>query len=83
MDVFHSLEESNLTLITNLKEMEQEIEESKNSFIKKKEIMTKKKNELVANKQELNKLILQTDEDIEELRKTTNKDEISTYYKEL
>jgi len=65
MDVFHSLEESNLTLITNLKEMEQEIEESKNSFIKKKEIMTKKKNELIANKQELNKQIIQTDEDIE------------------
>ena len=36
MDVFHSLEESNLTLMTNLKEMEQEIEEAKNIYHNKK-----------------------------------------------
>jgi hypothetical protein len=46
-------------------------------------VLLKKKNELFANKQEFLKQISQVDEEIEELKKTTNKDEISTYYTEL
>ena len=42
--------------------------------------MTKKMNELVASKQEISKQILQVEDDIDELRKTTNKDEISISY---
>ena len=62
MDIFHSLEESNLSLITHLKEMEQEIEEARGSFNSKKDILTKKKNELLSNKQEIIKQINQVDE---------------------
>lgn len=43
-NIFHSLEESNLFLITNLKEIEQEIEESKNRFGHKKDSLINKKN---------------------------------------
>jgi hypothetical protein len=42
--IFHSLEESNLFLITNLKEIEQEIEEAKSKFNHVKENLTSKKN---------------------------------------
>ena len=83
MDIFHSLEESNLSLITHSKDIEQEIEEAKASFNTKKEILTKKKNELLTNKQEILRQIAQVDEEIGELKKTTNKDEISSYYSSL
>ena len=62
MDVFHSLEESNLSLITHLKEMEQEIEEGKTIYNNKKESLIKKKNELVSAKQEISRQIQQVEE---------------------
>lgn len=78
--IFHSLEESNLFLITNLKEIEQEIEEAKTKFNNKRETLSNKKNDLLANKAELQKHIAVIDEEIEELKRTTNKDEISDFY---
>jgi hypothetical protein len=44
IDIFHSLEESNLFLITNLKEIEQETEEIKSAFMQTKEQLNEKKN---------------------------------------
>lgn len=42
--------------------------------------MTKKKTELVSNIKLVTDQIDQVEKDIEELKKTTNKDEISSYY---
>lgn len=78
--IFHSLEESNLFLITNLKEIEQEMEEAKSKFNHKKETLSVKKNELLTSKADLQKQLVVFDEEIEELKKTTNKDEISDLY---
>lgn len=64
IDIFHSLEESNLFLITNLKEIEQETEEIKSAFMQTKEQLNEKKNELLNNKTEILKQIQQTDEEL-------------------
>lgn len=60
--------------------MEQQIEEAKNINSNKKEIMTKKKTELMSNIKLVTDQIDQVEKDIDELKKTTNKDEISSYY---
>ena len=78
--IFHSLEESNLFLITNLKEMEQEMEEVKNRLARKKESLFNKKSELMTSKIDLYKQIGAVEEEIDSLRRTTNKDEISDYF---
>ena len=74
MDVFHTLEESNLSLITHLKEMEQEIEEAKGVYNNKKQVLYRKKNELLTNKDQILRQIQQVETEIEDLKKTTNKD---------
>ena len=81
--IFHSLEESNLFLITNLKEIEQEIEEAKSKYEHKQETLNTKKKELLDSKLDLQKQLLVLDDEIEELKKTTNKDEISDLYSAL
>jgi hypothetical protein len=50
------------------------MEESKNRFSLKKDSLIAKKNDLLANKQDLQRQLLLIDEEIEELRRTTNKD---------
>ena len=81
--IFHSLEESNLFLITNLKEIEQEIEEAKSKYEFKQEVLNSKKKDLLDSKIDLQKQLVVLDEEIEELKKTTNKDEISDLYSAL
>ena len=60
--IFHSLEESNLFLITNLKEIEQEIEEAKSKYEHKQETLNAKKKELLDSKLDLQKQLLVLDD---------------------
>lgn len=50
------------------------MEEAKTKFDHKKESLTNKKNELLLNKTDIQKQLSAIDEDIEELKRTTNKD---------
>ncbi len=63
--------------------MQQETQESKSELNDKKERLTAKKNQLIASKAELLKQVAQVDQQIELLRKTTNKDDISEFYASL
>ena len=66
-----------------MKEIEQEIEEAKSKYEYKQDVLNSKKKELLYSKIDLQKQLVVLDEEIEELKKTTNKDEISDLYSAL
>jgi DNA-directed RNA polymerase subunit H (RpoH/RPB5) len=59
------------------------MEEAKNRFGHKRESLIGKRGELLANRADLHRQLLLLDDEIEELRRTTNKDEISDLYTAL
>eukprot|EP00825_Cyclidium_porcatum_P040642 TRINITY_DN5188_c0_g1_i3.p1 TRINITY_DN5188_c0_g1~~TRINITY_DN5188_c0_g1_i3.p1 ORF type:complete len:392 (+),score=110.59 TRINITY_DN5188_c0_g1_i3:185-1360(+) len=67
-EIFLNLEEKNLFLITNTKEREQQVEDMKHQFIKRREELEQQKQYLTKQKNELQKFIEQVNDQIRHLK---------------